>query len=238
MIGWDRRKFDKICSGLRLRLDYKLNKDALRVLETVIKELEYEMCFPFNEKAIILDIGGHYGYFSFFASMNLKPESQIFSIEPSPGNVEVFKQNLKSNDFNNIKLIQCGLGGKTMRTELYEGNSYNHSIINNNIKKAIAIVQIYSLDDFLIQNSLNKIDFLKLDCEGAEYDILFNTSGNGFEKIKIISMEFHDQRALGHTPNQLIELLQDNRFKIVKFQYDEDTSLNNLNFGKIVAVKL
>ena len=47
-----------------------------------------------------------------------------------------------------------------------------------------------------------KIDFLKIDCEGSEYDILYNLDSNLYAKIKVISLEFHDlneQKKSGHS---------------------------------------
>lgn len=88
---WDRRKFDAITNGMQLRLDYKSNKDALRVLETVFVEKEYALYFPFYEKATVIDVGAHYGYFSFFAAMNLHPDSTIYSLEPDANNFTIFQ---------------------------------------------------------------------------------------------------------------------------------------------------
>ena len=238
IIRWDARKFNRICSGVGLSLDYGLNKDAVRVLETVFKEREYAPYFPFYESVTVLDVGGHYGYFSFFAALNLSPKSKILSLEPSLSNFNIFKENLNRSSFKNINPMHCGLGAQTMIADLYGGRSYNHSIIKQAGQSKISSVQIFSLDDFIRDYDLKEIDFLKLDCEGAEYEILFNASKESFKKIKTISMEFHDQRSLGYSPNQIIEYLEGNNYKIVHFHYDTDSSLSNLNFGKIVATRV
>jgi len=53
-------------------------------------------------------------------------------------------------------------------------------------------VETITLDDFALENGIQRIDFLKMDCEGAEYDIFFNASKSVLGMIQKISMEYHD----------------------------------------------
>jgi hypothetical protein len=51
-------------------------------------------------------------------------------------------------------------------------------------------------------------------------------------------MEFHDQRNEGYSLESIIDLLERNHYKVVKYKYDIDSSGKNLKFGKIVATRL
>ena len=84
--------------------------------------------------------------------------------------------------------------------------------------------------------NLKHIDFLKMDCEGAEYGILENLPNAIFDRITTISMEFHDLKDKMFTVENLISRLKSNKFEIVKFHYGKSSM--NLNYGKLIGTKL
>ena len=53
-------------------------------------------------------------------------------------------------------------------------------------------IQVMALSTFINENKIDTIDLLKMDCEGAEYDILFNLPENYFSRIKRMAMETHE----------------------------------------------
>jgi len=53
-------------------------------------------------------------------------------------------------------------------------------------------VETIALKDFFDGNGISKVDFLKIDCEGAEYEILYNCPQDVLRKIGKISMEYHN----------------------------------------------
>ena len=81
---------------------------------------------------------------------------------------------------------------------------------------------------------LEKIDFLKMDCEGSEYDILYNLETSLYAKIKLISLEFHDLNTLKQSGNSLASFLSKQGFNIIEFSYIE--SISNIHSGHIVAL--
>jgi len=85
------------------------------------------------------------------------------------------------------------------------------------------------------ENGIDKIDFLKMDCEGSEYKILDNLPKDIFNRIITISLEFHDLKDHKYTGNRIVKILKNNNFDIVKFKY-EKTYLG-LNYGKVIGTK-
>jgi len=81
---------------------------------------------------------------------------------------------------------------------------------------------------------LQQIDFLKMDCEGAEYQVILDSSPELLSKINVISLEFHDLKIAEYTGNKLSNHLIKCGFKIEKFIYLPSNI--NLNYGKIIAV--
>lgn len=235
----DKTTFSRICKVVGLNLDFSKNKNAIHVLKAIFEEREYADYFPFYKKVTVVDIGAHYGYFSIFAAKNTASDSTIFSIEPSQQNFEILNQNLSDCKINNVKPFQLAIGGENGTLDLFTGQSVNHSLIENYAllgnEKNTQKVEVKTLEQFILDHKIEQIDFLKMDCEGAEYAILLNASRSVFDKTSTISMEFHDMKNVDFTGNELVKKLEENGFEIVKFEY-ERTGLD-LNYGKIVGRK-
>jgi len=235
-----RKRFAHICAISKMELDYKTNRSALSILEDIFVRREYSDYFPFHEDATIVDIGAHYGYFSIFASLNSGKQSKIYAVEPSKDNFIKLNRNIKSCNIHNIQTEQIAIIDVNGSSQLYGERSVNHSLLkeyallgNNNFSQT---VETYTLDHFLKERSIPYVDFLKLDCEGAEYPIIMNTPSEVFLKIKTISMEFHDLGAYNYKPQSLTTKLKKEGYEIVKYTFEKTNQ--NLNFGKIIGIKI
>jgi FkbM family methyltransferase len=239
LIKGKKKEFLRVCASNNLRLDYGCNKNTLGILKDIFEHREYSDYFPFYKKVNIIDIGAHYGYFSIFASKNSDESSRIISIEPNKSNFKNLQKNIKDSQISNISSFNLAVGGETGLSKLYLGQSPNHSIIENyallDQNERFEEIEVKTLEELIIENDLDPIDFLKMDCEGAEYAILEITPRYIFDKITTISMEFHDLKDSRFTGETLIMKLMGNGFDIVKYKYDK-TSMN-LNYGKIIATK-
>jgi FkbM family methyltransferase len=198
----------------------------------------YAKYFPFYKNSIIIDVGAHKGFFSLFASKNLKDNAVIYSIEPSSSNYNQLLRNIELNEIKNIKSFNIALNGKGGENKLYLSLDENNSLIINekdDISKNYEVVNCETLDSFIDINHIELVDFLKLDCEGSEYEILFNASKATFNKIKTISLEFHDLKDESKTPQELISFLETHNYILRNFKYDPTDS--NVNSGRIVMSK-
>ncbi len=236
----DKTTFSRICKVVGLKLNFSINQAAINVLKAIFEEREYADYFPFYKKVTVVDIGSHYGYFSIFAAKNTAPDSTIYSIEPSQQNFNTLKQNLSDCNIQNVKPFQMAIGGENGTLDLFIGRSINHSLIENYAllgdEKDTQKVEVKTLGQFMLENKIEHIDFLKMDCEGTEYAILFNTPPSVFDKVSVISMEFHDMKIEKFTGNEILKILEDSGFEIVKFEYGR-TGLD-LNYGRIVGRKI
>ena len=234
-----RNKFNTICRANRLSLDYNLNKNELAILSDIFEKREYSDYFPFYQKLTVLDIGAHYGYFSIFASKNTDEASKILAIEPGSLNFHCLTENIGKNKINNIIPVHAALGNKDEVSKLYLGRTSNNSLISDysflekesNTEK----IELKTLETILNEHYIENIDFMKMDCEGAEYSILESLSPETFKKITTLSLEFHDLKNKNYNGDFLVKLLIKHQFKIVKYQY-MSTSMG-LNYGKIIGTK-
>ena len=235
-----RKTFQRICSSNGLNLNYKLNRRETPVLADIFENREYADHFPFYQKACILDIGAHYGYFSLFASLNADPESKILAFEPFPDNFSMMSRNIDDCGIRNVTGFNCALSDCEGRARIYEGMSVNNSLIEDfsmlsKDQKAVE-VDTKTLEQVMNENHLDKVDFLKMDCEGSEYVILQNTPSTVFDKITTISMEFHDMKSAEFNGDFLIKKLAGYGFQIVKYEYSRTTM--GINYGKIIGTRI
>lgn len=234
-----REQFDHLCKTCQLDLNYDMNQNEFDILKSIFIDREYADYFPFYQKVNIIDIGGHYGYFSIFAHQNTDKDSQIISIEPSQENFKQLNKNIADCNIKNLRSINAAIGAQNGVSKLYKGQNVNHSIVENytlSADSAFENITTKTLETVMQEHNIEKIDFLKLDCEGAEYAILEQTPAAVFDKITTISMEFHDLKDQRYTGETIINILLKNKFTIVKYQYEKTNW--NLNYGKIIGTKI
>lgn len=176
-----------------------------------------------EENDIVVDIGFNFGLFSVL-SLNKNPQ-RIIGFEPNKRLVSIFRDNFKSDK---IEVIQAAVSNQNGTTIFYENSDTGMSTIINNITKSDIndeyVVDTINFNDFIIKNNINRIDYLKVDCEGAEYDI-FQSISNEYlsNNIKKIALEFH-HNLQDIKVQTLIDKLQSCKFTL-KIISDENSSL-------------
>lgn len=234
----EKTSFRKICNLNGIFLDYKQNKSGFLILKEIFEDRVYADYFPFHKKSVIVDVGGHFGFFSLFAHRNASKDSQIFSFEPSKENFRKLQKNISDNKIENVRMFKCAIGSKNGTSKLFHKENHANSALEEIMQKrssSFEEIETKTLERAVKENALTTIDFLKMDCEGSEYPILETLNDEIFSIIKTISMEFHDLKSEKYTSELILEILKRHRFKIVKNKYDITTM--GLNYGKIIATK-
>lgn len=188
------------------------------IYKQIFEQGEYPNTFI--EDDIVVDIGGHIGLFALYASKYI-PRGKVYSFEPSPFNFERFQEHMKLNNVTNVQVKQCAVTGSIADTTLYLSQDTGansiyqkcaHEHFLPNPTTPTCNVSSTTLSDII--KELGHISYLKLDCEGAEYDILESITPEDYSKIKQIVLEWHPVD--GHSINSLCSLLETNGFQIKK----------------------
>lgn len=200
---------------LRNGLKYKLrggSTDRFIINEVWLHKSYNPKGFEIRPNDIVVDIGAHAGIFTILASYFAK-QGQVYAFEPFKENYNLVLENINLNKAKNVKVFNKAVSDSSGKLKFYVSTSKNKG--QNSIhklgesQKEISVDKI-SFKDFL--RTIPKIDFLKIDCEGAEYGILFSLSRKELQKIKKISMEFHNYGK--DTGEDLARFLHKNNFKI------------------------
>ena len=153
----------------------------------------YERLFEVEEGDIVVDLGASLGPFTY--SILPKNPKQCFVVEPLSYHIDILNKNVGQK---NVKIIQGAISDKKKL-----------EITWDNITE---ISPTFTFKEFLDDNNINKIDFLKCDCEGGEYDVFSKSNIEFLKTIPKIVVEFH--------------LRNDENFHQCKFRWFRDNILN------------
>jgi len=139
---------------------------------------EFETSLVKNEISpgdVVIDIGGHIGYFTLIFAKLVGSEGKVFTFEPEPTNFEILRKNVEMNCYQNVVLEQKAVSDKNGTCELFVGQSSSGANRIYQPKKTKtqkfrpSIASTVRLDDYFANSDLtNKIKFIKMDVEGAE----------------------------------------------------------------------
>lgn len=153
--------------------------------------------FEIKDGWVVLDIGAQKGFFSIFAASFAK-NVKVYSFEPFPKNFKFLTENIKQNGIKNIKAFQLAVCKACGKRVLYlcPGGEDGHTMFISKDRDSVE-VECTTLSKIIQDNNLEHIDLLKMDCEGSEYEILFNADLDTLKKIDRIAMEWHLIQNLG-----------------------------------------
>jgi len=138
------------------------------------------------ENPTVIDIGANIGLFS-VAMVDGVPGARCFAYEPHPGNFVYLERNAEAAQqiFPHPMAVAAPDSPDilTLHFDAEEFGTRNHESVE---------VPATSLDAIVEHHAIGRIDLLKLDCEGAEYDILYGASSDTVDRIRQIVMETHD----------------------------------------------
>ncbi len=186
-----RKSIHKLRDGTRFGI--RTGTNDFGIINEVYIVKEYHKLLKFIKKdSVIIDIGAQIGAFSVFAS-NIASRGKVLSFEPFEENYEMLRQNVELNMMENVTCFKLGVAGKSGNRKLIisKENTGGHSFYET-VGKQVD-VKTTTLKEIFENNKIKNCDFLKMDCEGAEYEILFNAPKNILNKINSISMEYHEE---------------------------------------------
>ena len=185
----------------------------------------------FKDGDVVIDIGGNIGTVSIYLAKKY-PFLKIYAFEPVKQNYENFLNNIELNNINKDIIKVFNLAITKDRRDVILTSPFNNSgasniynnfrgsgnIISNN---DISIKSI-TFDDIFSNNNISKCKLLKIDCEGAEYEILYSANVENLKNCEYMRAEFHGkkykQKDLYNHCNKFI--------KNIDVMYNSDDNIN------------
>ena len=116
---------------------------------------------------VVYDVGAHYGYYALLSSVLAGPNGKVFAFEPSPPNILRLKKHVRINHCDNITVLELALSDHegTARFDNQAGSGTAHLSPDGALE-----VKTTSLDAASAHLPAPRV--LKIDCEGAEVEVL------------------------------------------------------------------
>lgn len=162
---------------------------------------------------VIVDAGANIGLHTLFFSRLVGNRGRVCSFEPDPRNFARLEEHLALNQIKNVTAVPCALGKLKKTAALFHDSSdssRSHIVSDVKSHKDLSLVQVLSLDDYAVSQSLDEISFLKADVEGHELPLLQGASdlmSRGAIKVLQLEIETHNLERSGTRESTILELL-------------------------------
>jgi FkbM family methyltransferase len=178
--------------GFRIRIR-RLTCDESFVRNILVNHDYTPPGFDIHESDVVIDIGGNIGTFALTAARRACL-GRVFCFEPNSENYQLLLRNIALNRAANIVPVRAAVSGSKGTIKLFlSAQGGFHSVREDRMRdpSRYEMVETVSLKDILDKHGIERCNFLKLDCEGAEYDILYNLPREYYSRIDKIAMEYH-----------------------------------------------
>lgn len=170
---------------------------------------------------IVVDVGASLGSFSLAAAQ--QGAAKVLAYEPAPESFKILSENIGFNRLQNrIRPFRLGVAGRSGKREFFLATFSPLSSLFG--KGAKTDVDCVTLADIFKEHRLKKLDLLKLDCEGAEYEILYGAPPEILGRIKEIRLEYHMLPKKHANSDDLTEFLLRKGFGLVHQRKDAPIS--------------
>jgi FkbM family methyltransferase len=144
-----------------------------------------------------IDVGANIGYFTLLMANRVGPQGKVIAFEPLAENFKILKENIKMNGHANVVAENLALMSRTERIELRSATpgaiTWVASVrIDQNAAVESQSVEAVTLDEYVQTKGIAKVDFLKIDVEGAEASVLEGATNVLNRDKPILLIEMHE----------------------------------------------
>ncbi len=205
----------KTRSGLVVEVPRRLKHEFKEIFmeDAYLTGLENEL----QENPIIVDIGANAGFFTIFAASVFKG-ARVLAYEPIPSNFAQLKRNKDVNPDADITVFNEAVSGSTgfitLAYDPEDSFTTSASIIERNDGQD-GRIEVPSIDitGLFEKMGIEKCDLIKIDCEGAEYEILYSCPDDTLNKIDQAAIEVHRGTEKGQDMESLKAYMESKGFK-------------------------
>jgi FkbM family methyltransferase len=176
------------------------------------KEIFFDRVYAFpsaTPRPLIIDGGANIGLATLFFK-RIYPQSRVIAFEADPSIFELLKQNIGSFHLPNVQLVNAALwNSDTSLSFISERGASGHIATSTDTGDSVPVAAVR------LKSSLSlyeKVDFLKLDIEGAEYEVLYDCREE-LGNVQNLFVEYHSPASSEQRLSRILEILSDAGFR-------------------------
>ncbi len=223
---------------------YKANFALYKNLYFLYKRVNEKAEVNFLNKTVksgmvVLDIGANIGFYTQIFSKLVGKEGRVYAFEPEKNNFRNLKRLCR--DLNNVTLNNVAVGEKNGKIKLYLSEKLNvdHLTYDNKEQRRFVSTKLVTIDKYFDKGE--RIDFIKIDTQGFEYQVLLGMikTLKRLTKVMILSeFSFYDLEKARAKGKEYIGLLKRLGFKISFLENDYKKRLYGKKQGRMSYVNL
>jgi FkbM family methyltransferase len=208
------------CFGYTVRINDRPN------FYTLYKDIFINRIYHFEAQRpdpFIIDCGSNIGI-SILYFKHVYPKARIIGFEPDPAIFPYLQENIARNRLKNVQLVHAALAAQEGTMTFYSDGKYGSCLAEHlpaNIPEGWTKYEVpcVRLRDFLTE----PVDFLKMNIEGAEYEVLADC-GDRLRLVREMVVEYHHLPGLPRTLHKILELLHSLGFEYLINDFDSETN--------------
>ena len=208
------------CFGYTVRINDAANFYVLR------KDIFVRRIYHFAAQRpdpVILDCGSNIGM-SILYFKRAYPSSRIIGFEPDPSIYPYLKENVEFAGLRDVKLMQAAVAAKDGSLQFFSDGKYGSCLAEYSGTAPPAGWKEYHVPCVRLREYLTEpVDFLKLNIEGAEGDVLAD-SRDRLRNVREMVVEYHHLPGLPRTLHEILQLLYDSGFEYLINDFDSATN--------------
>jgi FkbM family methyltransferase len=181
---------------------------------------------------VVIDAGANVGNYTLLASTRAGANGHVYAFEPVPATNARLRAAVEANHLGNVTVNCLALWNQTTTLELglpggHDGNAGSYSVSGG---KATVSAEALSLDEYLAQANVARVDVIKIDIEGAELCALQGMRRTLMRDHPPILMEVNREAAqgAGSSPAQLGALLM-GELQYKAWRLDQGTAVESID---------
>lgn len=220
--------------------NFKININTKNYIDACIYYLgDYEPNLKIHFKRLIkendtvLDIGANIGFHTLYFAELTGVNGKIIAFEPIPINFAALENNISLNNFPQIVSVNKAMGNTNSQMNVHVDKQTQNpgafSLFEHGVKNTI--IECVKGDDYLRENNTKKVDFIKLDVEGFELEVLKGLAETIKQSNPIIIFEYdyNYQSKVNDDPRAILHFLK--TFSYNFFIIDGYGNLKHLNIA-------
>jgi len=216
-----------IRSGINYELDISDLMDWF-VYFGLVEKSKSELFRLMKKGDVIFDIGANLGEISLNAAKITEETGLVYSFEPGKKNFEKLSRNIELNNFKQLSAFQIALSDRPGKGKevIREPNNSGMNAVNYSDEGDFSIV---TLDQFMAENPVMKIDLIKIDTEGFEMNVLKGGQKTleHYHPVLFVEVDNDNLQRNGSSAFELISFISKTGYKITNAQTGEVVSENN-----------